>query len=766
MRLGTRWSVGTATPATLPPAVSQAVASVEAELRAEGVDADRWRWTLTWLEGNPVVELDDGTMIQYDPQNGTAVVIPDLPNPFFAASTLPHQLPPFEQIRDEHYRPAFDRGFAEQRAEIEAIVAETCEPTVENTLIPLERSGQTLARVSHVFFNKSSADSTDFSNTLEEELAPLIAAHEDAIRLDPALYRRIAALHERRDRLGADPETVYLIERYYTEFTLAGAGLDAGDKEKLKEYNRELSSLTTRFEKNLLADTNELAVVFEDVAELDGLAAEEVSAAAEAAKERGLDGKYLITLVLPTGHPYLASLTDRSVRERIMTASRSRGSRGGENDNRELVLKIARLRAERAKLLGFENHAAAVTADETAKTPEAVANLLGKLARAAARNAQAEQAELQAQIPPVVSGSAAGSAAGAHAFMLAAWDWAFYAEKVRQAKYDVDTAAMRSFFEAERVLQDGVFYAANRLYGITFTERADLVAYHPDARVFEVVEEDGTAVGLYILDLYTRDSKRGGAWMNPLISQNRLLGQPTIVVNNLNVPKPPAGSPTLLSYEEVTTLFHEFGHALHGLFAQVTYPKFSGTNVYRDFVEFPSQVNEMWMLWPEVLAHYAIHHQTGQRMPQELVDRLHAASGFNEGFKTSEYLAAALLDQAWHSIDADAAVTDVAAFEAEALASAGLDNPVVPPRYSSSYFAHIFSGGYDAGYYSYIWSEVLDADTVEWFKEHGGLTRGNGDRFRRLVLGVGGSKAPLEAYRDFRGRDAIIEPLLKRRGLG
>ncbi len=691
----------------------------------------------------------------------------DLPNPFFTASTLPYHLPPFEQIRDEHYRPAFERGFTEQLAEIEAIVADTAEPTVENTLIPLERSGQTLARVSHVFFNQSSADSTDFTNSLEEEFAPLIAAHEDAIRLDPALYRRIAALYERRDRLGADPETVYLIERYYTEFTLAGAGLGAGDKEKLKEYNRELSGLTTRFEKNLLADTNDLAVVIEDAAELDGLAAEEISAAAEAASQRGLDGKYLITLVLPTGHPYLASLTDRSVRERIMTASRSRGSRGGEHDNRELVLEIARLRAERARLLGFGNHAAAVTADETAKTPEAVADLLGRLAPAAARNARAEQAELQAQLPHVASGPDAGATgAAADAFTLAAWDWAFYAEQVRRAKYDVDTAAMRSFFEAERVLRDGVFYAATRLYGVTFTERADLVAYHPDARIFEVTEEDGSPVGLYILDLYTRGSKRGGAWMNPLISQNRLLGQPTIVVNNLNVPKPAAGSPTLLSYEEVTTLFHEFGHALHGLFAQVTYPKFSGTNVYRDFVEFPSQVNEMWMLWPEILAHYAVHHQTGQRMPQEFVDSLQAASAFNEGFKTSEYLAAALLDQAWHSIDADAPVTDVAAFETDALAGAGLDNPAVPPRYSSSYFAHVFSGGYDAGYYSYIWSEVLDADTVDWFKENGGLTRENGDRFRSRLLGVGGSKDPLEAYRDFRGRDAAIEPLLKRRGLG
>jgi peptidyl-dipeptidase Dcp len=377
--------------------------------------------------------------------------------------------------------------------------------------------------------------------------------------------------------------------------------------------------------------------------------------------------------------------------------------------------------------------------------------MLGRLAPPAARNARAEQADLQQQL-------GAGET-------VEAWDWAKLTDAVRQEKYDVDFAAMRPYFEAERVLRDGVFFAATKLYGITFEERPDLVAYHPDARVFEVRNEDGSGLGLYLLDLYTRDSKRGGAWMNPLISQSELLDHPTVVVNNLNVPKPAAGEPTLLTYDETNTLFHEFGHALHGLFARVTYPKFAGTNVFRDFVEFPSQVNEMWMLWPEIVSNYAVHHETGERMPQELIDRLHASESFNEGFATSEYLAAALLDQAWHAITADDTVTDVAAFEASALAAVGLDNPAVPPRYASTYFAHTFSGGYDAGYYSYIWSEVLDADTVEWFKENGGLSRANGDRFRSRLLGVGGSKDPLEAYRDFRGRDAVIEPLLKRRGL-
>jgi peptidyl-dipeptidase Dcp len=670
-------------------------------------------------------------------------------NPFFEPSMLPYGMPPFAEIRDEHYRPAFEKGMADHLAEIAAITGRSDLPTFENTMIPLETSGQLLERVAVVFFNKSSADSNDFTNELEEEIAPLLAAHSDAIKLDAQLYWRISTLHDSLDELGLDAESRYLVERYYIEFTVAGAGLDESEKQKLRDLNQRLSTLTTRFEKNLLADTNDLAVVIDDVAELDGLEPGEISAAAEAAKERGLDGKYLITLVLPTGHPFLSSLTNREVRARLLAASRARGGRGGDWDNSEIVLEITRLRAERAQLLGFDSHAAWVIADETAKNPGNVAAMLTRLAVPAAKNAREEQADLEAQ---------AGHPIEAH-------DWAYFSEKVRQAKYDVDEVAMRPYFEAERVLQNGVFFAATQLYGITFTERPDIVAYHPDVRVFEVRNDDGSPVGLYTLDLYTRDSKRGGAWMNSLISQSALLDHPVVVTNNLNVPKPAAGEPTLLTYDEVNTFFHEFGHALHGLFARVTYPKFAGTNTYRDFVEFPSQVNEMWMLWPEVLANYAIHHQTGEPMPQEFVDKIQASSAFNEGFATSEYLAAALLDQAWHALPAGTVVDDVVAFEAAALASAGLDNPAVPTRYSSTYFAHTFAGGYDAGYYSYIWSEVLDADTVEWFKENGGLTRANGDRFRQRLLGVGGSKDPLEAFRDFRGRDADIQPLLDRRGL-
>ncbi len=670
-------------------------------------------------------------------------------NPFFQPSTLPYELPPFEDIQDEHYLPAFEKGFEEQLAEVSNITRRRDMPSFENTLVPLEQSGQTLLRVERVFYNKSSSDSSDFTNDLEEQIAPRMAAHEDAIKLDSHLYSRIKTIHEQLDSLDLTDEQRYLVERHYTEMTLAGAGLDDAQKEKLRDYNKKLSTITTRFEKNLLADTNDLAVVIDDVLELDGLSEGEISAAAEAAKERGLEGKYLVTLVLPTGHPYLASLNNRDVRERIMTASRKRGNRGGDHDNTKLVLEISKLRAERARLLGFDTHAGFVTADETAKTPEAVAEMLGKLAPPAARNAREEQKDLE---------DIAGHS-------IEPWDWDYFTEKVRQKKYDVDTAAMRPYFEIERVLHDGVFFAATQLFGVTFTERPDLVAYHPDARVFEVQNDDGSPVGLYVCDLYTRDSKRGGAWMNELVGQNDLLDQPVVVVNNLNVPKPAAGEPTLLSYDEVNTLFHEFGHALHGLFARVTYPKFTGTSVFRDFVEFPSQVNEMWMLWPEVLANYAVHHVTGEPMPQEIVDKLHATEQFNEGFQTSEYLAAALLDQAWHSITADDKVTNVAEFEAKALAAVGLDNPAVPTRYSSTYFAHTFAGGYDAGYYSYIWSEVLDADTVDWFKENGGLTRANGDRFRSKLLGVGGKMNALDAFRDFRGRDAVIEPLLKRRGL-
>lgn len=670
--------------------------------------------------------------------------------PFDVPSTLPYALPPFGDVRLEHYRPAFEAGMAEQRAEVEAIATDPHAPTVENTLIALERSGQLLTRVSHVFFTLSSADSTPELHDLEAEISPLLAAHRDAITLDSRLYARVQSVLDGAEAAGLEGEALRLVERTHAEMTLAGAGLDDSGKERLTAINQELSTLTTTFERNLLEDTNDSAVHVTDEAELEGLDDGAKSAAAGSAADRGLEG-WLITLPLYTGHPWLPSLANRDLRERIMRASLARGRRGNQYDNREVLLRIVRLRAERAELLGFPNHAAVVTADETAKTPEAVDGLLSSLVGAATRNADDERAVRSRTV----------------GFDIESWDWAYATEILRGEQFAADSSALRPYFEADRVLHDGVFHAAGALYGLTFTERPDLHGYNDEVRVFEVTGDDDEPVGLYLLDLYTRDGKRGGAWMNPVVEQSELLGTLPVVVNNLNVAKPAPGSPTLLIQDEVETLFHEFGHALHGLIARTTYPRFSGTNVERDFVEFPSQVNEMWVSWPSVLANYAKHHETGASLPPELVLGLSESEGFNEGFGTTEYLAAALLDQAWHRLSAAeaAAVTSVEDFERSALESAGIAVEAVPPRYSSTYFAHTFSGGYDAGYYGYIWSEVLDADTVEWFRENGGLDRSAGRRFASLLLGVGGSKDPLEAYRDFRGRDAEVGPLLRRRGL-
>jgi peptidyl-dipeptidase Dcp len=678
-------------------------------------------------------------------------------NPLLAPAPLPYGLPPYADIRVEHYLPAFETAFAEHLLEISRITRVRSMPTFENTMVPLEASGTLLDRVSRTFYTVTGADGTAEIQAVEEALAPLMAAHHDAIELDAQLYWRVRTLHENLDGLDLSPEQRYLVQRWYREMSRAGAGLDDEAKTRLTAINGRLSVLTNTFEKNLLADTNDLAVVFDDAAELDGLGEGELSAAAQAAADRGLDGRFVVTLTLFTGHPYLASLTDRESRRRILEASQSRARRGNAHDNRPVLLEIVRLRAERARLLGYSSHAAYVTDDETAGSPDAVSTLLRRLAAPAAANARREQEALQAVID-----------ADPAPFALEAHDWAYYTEKVRAAEYDLDRAALRPWFEAERVLRDGVFYAAERLYGIRISERSDLRAYHPDARVFEVSEADGTGLGLFVLDLYTRDTKRGGAWMNSIVAQSGLRESAPIVVNNLNVPRPAAGRPTLLSLDEVTTLFHEFGHALHGLFARVEYPHFAGTAVFRDFVEFPSQVNEMWIFDPEVLANYARHVDTGEPLPAEVVERLHASEAFNQGFATSEYLAASWIDQAWHALtESDtAAEIDIEEFEARALADIGLDNPAVPTRYSSTYFAHVFAGGYSAGYYSYIWSEVLDADTVDWFGENGGLRRENGDRFRQRLLGVGGSKDPLAAYRDFRGRDADTAPLLARRGLG
>ncbi len=674
-------------------------------------------------------------------------------NPFFAASTLEYELPDFASIQESHYLEAFYQGTKEQLAEVEAILA-SGEPTFANTIIALEKSGRTLTRMLLVFYNKSSSDTNDALDAIEEEIAPKLSAHQDAITLNPALFARIKSLHDSKDSLNLNSEDAWLLDKYYRDFVYAGAHLTQEQRQELTKLNERLSYLETQFSKNLLADTNDSALIVDSKEELAGLSEGEIQAAADAATARGLEGKYLLAMVNFTGNPILDSLEVRLTRERMMKASLLRGNRDNEFDTKAIIVEMAELRAVRAKLFGKKTHAEYIIAEQTAGSVENVHAMLRKIAPAAARNARAEGSDIQAMINE-----------SGETFDLASWDWDFYTEKVRKAKHNIDSGAMRPYFELERVLHDGVFFAATKLFGITFKARPDLVTYHPEARAFEVFNEDGSKLGLFIGDFYTRDSKRGGAWMNNLVDQSFLLGQLPVVCNNLNIPKPAAGQPTLLTYDEIVTLFHEFGHALHGLLSSVQYPRVSGTSVQRDFVEFPSQVNEMWILWPEVVSNYAKHHQTGEQLPQELIDRLKGASTFNEGHATSSYLAAAILDLAWHSLEAGETVKDVVAFEADAIKDYGLDYHAVPTRYRSTYFSHIFGGGYSAGYYGYIWSEVLDAESVDWFKENGGLTRKNGDHFRAELLSRGGSIDSMQMFKNFRGREASITPLLKRRGL-
>ncbi|MCY4599926.1 MAG: M3 family metallopeptidase [Acidobacteria bacterium] len=677
-------------------------------------------------------------------------------NPFFDESPLPFHYPPFDRIDDSLYRPAFERGMAEQLAEVEAIANASEAPTFENTLVALERSGRVLERVSQVFFNLTSADTNDTLDAIRSEMAPKLSAHSDRILLNAALFERVRALYELREELDIDDESRRLLEEYYTDFVRAGAQLPAAEQERLREINAELAGLETTFSQNVLSEVNASAVAVDTREALAGLTESEIEAAAAAAADRDLGGQFLIALRNTSGQPPLASLENRDLRRRVMEASLARGSQGGEFDNRTVVSRIARLRAERADLLGYPNHAAYSLERQTARTVGAVNERLASLAPAAVANARREAADLQAI-----------AAAGGLDHEVAAWDWAYFTEQVRAERYAFDTAALRPYFEMDNVLRNGVFHAANRLYGLTFQERTDLPVYHPDVRVFDVIDADGEPLALFLADFYARPSKRGGAWMSSFVSQSDLLGTRPVVANCLNVPKPPAGEPTLLTFDEVETMFHEFGHALHGFFSAVRYPYFSGTAVPRDFVEYPSQVNEMWATWPEVLRNYAVHHETGEPMPGDLLDKVLASETFNQGFATTEYLAASLLDQAWHQLAADE-VPDaggVVAFEMAALDAAGVALETVPPRYRSTYFSHIWSSGYSAGYYSYIWAEVLDADTVEWFRESGGLTRENGDRFRGMLLSRGGSRDAMELYRAFRGREPDIAPLLARRGL-
>ena len=680
----------------------------------------------------------------------------DPSNPFASPSTLPFGFPPFAAIRHEHYRPAFEAGVAEQRAEIAAITANPEPATFDNTLVPLERSGRLLDRTMRVFYELSSSMATPEMQALESELMPAWSAHRDAILMDQDLFARIDAVHASRHDAGLTPEQVRLVERHHTDFVRAGAALPETSRTRLRELNEEVSRATTAFGSTLLAEANSLAVHVTDVAELDGLSDDAIEAAALAAKEREVEG-YVLTLLSPTIQPALATLRNRESRRRVHEAATTRGMRGGDHDTRELVVRIAALRAERAGLFGHTDHASYVVEDQTAGTTEAVTDMLDAMAAPAMKNLEAERTAIEeAMRADGIEGP------------VEPWDWTYYAAKVKASTFDVDPEALRPYFSLERVLKDGVFLAAERLYGLSFAERPDLPGYAPDVTTYEVFDHDGSSLGLFVCDWFARPTKRGGAWMDEFVTQSHLLDENPVVVVCLNVPRPGAGQPALMTVDEVRTAFHEFGHALHGLFSDVTYPRLAGTAVPRDFVEFPSQVNEMWMWHPEVLASYARHHATGEPLPQDVADRLIASSEAGMGFDTVSMLGAALLDQEWHRLVPDSspvAPDEVEAFERGALEKHGVASPLVPPRYRTGYFAHAFTNGYDAGYYSYLWSEVLDADMVDWFNDNGGLTRENGDAFRAALLSRGGSVDAMEAFAVVRGRGHSTEPLLRRRGL-
>ena len=680
---------------------------------------------------------------------------PEETNPFYEESPLYLNYPRFDRIQDAHYLPAFERGMEEELEEIEAIVNQPDQPSFDNTILALELTGQLLDRVARVFYAISSAHTNDEIRALEQQLAPRLAGHEDNILLNPDLFERVGIIYEQRDDLALEPESMRLLEKYYTEFVRGGAALSVPEQQHMKELNAEIASFETLYSQNILSEVNDLAVIVDTEEELTGLDQALITAAREEAAGRDLDGKYVLPLLNTSSQPALASLQNRALREIIHSISLSRGSRGGDFDNTEVLSDVLRLRAERAQLLGYDNHAHFILEDRTAQTVAAVNNRLAELTTPALANVNREAVDLQQMIYD-----------DGQDFELASWDWDFYTEKLRLARYDFDAKELRPYFELNNVLLKGVFFAAEQLYGITFKEQISLPVYQEDVRVFEVYDTTGTTLAIFIADFYARPTKRGGAWMNSYVSQSNLLNTRPIVANHLNITKPLEGEVTLLTFDEVTTMFHEFGHALHGMFSAVEYPYFSGTSVPRDFVEYPSQVNEMWAIWPEVLANYAIHHETGQSMPQELLEKVLSTQTFNQGFETTEYLAASILDQALHQLNPDEIPVgdEIMEFERSTFQGAGIVLDSVPPRYRSTYFNHIM-GGYHAGYYSYIWSEVLDADSVDWFKENGGLTRENGDHFRQTLLSRGGADDAMTLFRKFRGRDPDITPLLERRGL-
>jgi peptidyl-dipeptidase Dcp len=681
-------------------------------------------------------------------------------NPFFQQSPLPLHYPQFDKIKIEHFVPAFDRGMADNLREVETIANNPKAPTFENTILAMEKSGQLLSRALTVFGNYTSTVSNDELEKIDADYSSKFAAHFDAVSLNPKLFARVKTLYNSRNTLGLDAEGVRLIERYYTDFVRSGANLTEAQKTRVKAINAEMATLTTQFGQNVLAEVNDSAVIVSDKAELDGLSDDQIAALAASANEKGMPGKYRIALLNTTIQPLLPQINNRSLRERIHKASVSRGIRGNQWDTRAIVSKVAKLRAERAAIMGYPNYAAFGLAEETAKNPEAVNAMLSKMAPVAVANARKEGAVLQAMI------DAEQKAKGQPSFALEPWDWSYYTEKVRKAQYDFDESQLKPYLEINNVLNKGIFYMVTKLYGVTFKERKDLPVYHEDVQVFEAFNEDGSQLAFIIVDPYARSSKRGGAWMSSYVNQSALMGTKPVVAFHLNVTEPAAGQPALMTWDDANTAFHEFGHVLHGMFSDVKYPYFSGTNVPRDFVEFPSQVHEMWTDWPEILTNYAKHWKTGETMPQALLDKVAAAAKFNQGFTTTSYLGSAMLDQKWHQAPA-AQLPDadgVLAYEEKALNDVGLNYAAVPPRYRTAYFSHIM-GGYAAGYYAYIWSEVLDANTVAWIKKNGGLTRANGDRFREKLLSRGGSKDALQLFRDFAEQEPDITPLLERRGL-
>ncbi|HMK31239.1 MAG TPA: peptidyl-dipeptidase Dcp [Terriglobales bacterium] len=674
-------------------------------------------------------------------------------NPFFASSSLPFHAPPFDRIKDEDYQPALDAGMAEQRKEVQAIAENPAPPTFDNTVLALEKSGQLLRRVRPIFFAVVGANTNPTLQKVRSIEAPRLAAHQDAIYLDARLFQRVAAVYKQRQSLNLDPESVRLVEYYYDEFVHAGANLSEGDKTELKKVNEELASLSNTFSTKLLAATKEAAYLTTDKATLAGLSDAQIRAAGEAANNRKLEG-FILPLQNTTQQPDLGVLSNRDTRQALFTNSWNRAERSDANDTRDTIARIAQLRAQKAKLLGYANFAAWKLEDQMAKTPQAALKFMDALVPPAIARAAGEAQDIQAVIDRQ-NGK----------FTLQPWDWDFYSEQVRKAKYDLDESQVKPYFELNNVLQNGVFYAANQLYGLTFKERHDLPVYAPGMRVFEVFNADGSSLALFYCDYFKRDNKQGGAWMNNYVDQSKLFGYRPVVSNVANFAMPAPGEPALLSSDDVRTMFHEFGHALHGMFANTQYPVLSGTQTARDFVEFPSQFNEHWATYPAVFQHYARHYKSGAPMPAELMEKIKKAEKFNKGYTITEVLAAAELDMKWHTLPPSAALQKPDTFEAQALEETRLAIPYTPPRYRSTYFSHIWSSGYAAGYYAYLWTQMLDDDAYQWFEEHGGLTRANGDRFRNMVLSRGNTENLEQLYVAWRGAKPSIEPMLKYRGL-